>query len=197
MWYQLFTATISSSLLVAILNHFSLTWRNKNQREFENKSFVMKEKLKVLNELENEFKEFAHVTSTIYIELKKYMNSELEDYDKEKQKIKLIRKTIEQSQINSPDYLGNIMVHLNYFPNIKNTIYDNNLFGKQSKVIKVFWTAENENEKYYKKRMNGIKDENIEQKLLTYFEEYNKSLINVRNAMNSEVSVILEYLEKK
>lgn len=187
---------LSGGIAVALVNQSLQFYREKKQRIVENKSFVMKEKLKVINELQLEFKNFEYTTGIIILEIRNYINSNIENKEVEKQKVKKIGDTIQQSSINTPNYLGNLELYLNYFPNLRKAINDNDLFGVQGEIITTCWSAENENDKYYVKRINGIKDENIERKFFENTKQFKNLMHEVKIKLGQEVTEILGNLEE-
>lgn len=187
---------LSGGIVVALVNQGLQFYREKKQRIVENKSFVMKEKLKVINELQLEFKNFEYTTGIIILEIRNYINSNIENEEVEKQKVKKIRDTIQQSSINTPNYLGNLELYLNYFPNLKKAINDNKLFWVQGEIITTCWSAENKNDKYYVKRINGIKDENIERKFFDNTKQFKNLMHEVKIKLGQEVTEILGNLEE-
>lgn len=187
---------LSGGIAVALVNQGLQFYREKKQRIVENKSFVMKEKLKVINELQLEFKNFEYTTGIIILEIRNYINSNIENEEVEKQKVKKIRDTIQQSSINTPNYLGNLELYLNYFPNLRKAINDNELFGVQGEIITTCWSAENKNDKYFVKRINGIKDENIERKFFENTKQFKNLMHEVKIKLGQEVTEILGNLEE-
>ncbi|UXU49131.1 hypothetical protein [Staphylococcus arlettae] len=187
---------LSGGIAVALVNQGLQFYREKKQRIVENKSFVMKEKLKVINELQLEFKNFEYTTGIIILEIRNYINSNIENEEVEKQKVKKIRDTIQQSSINTPNYLGNLELYLNYFPNLRKVINDNELFGVQGEIITTCWSAENKNDKYFVKRINGIKDENIERKFFENTKQFKNLMHEVKIKLGQEVTEILGNLEE-
>lgn len=187
---------LSGGIAVALVNQGLQFYREKKQRIVENKSFVMKEKLKVINELQLEFKNFEYTTGIIILEIRNYINSNIENEEVEKQKVKKIRDTIQQSSINTPNYLGNLELYLNYFPNLRKAINDNELFGVQGEIITTCWSAENKNDKYFVKRINGIKDENIERKFFENIKQFKNLMHEVKIKLGQEVTEILGNLEE-
>lgn len=187
---------LSGGIVVALVNQGLQFYREKKQRIVENKSFVMKEKLKVINELELEFKNFEYTTGIIILEIRNYINSNIENEEVEKEKVKKIRDTIQQSSINTPNYLGNLELYLNYFPNLRKAINDNKLFWVQGEIITTCWSAENKNDKYYVKRINGIKDENIERKFFENTKQFKNLMHEVKIKLGQEVTEILGNLEE-
>ncbi|PTH90729.1 hypothetical protein BU108_13165 [Staphylococcus xylosus] len=187
---------LSGGIAVALVNQGLQFYREKKQRIVENKSFVMKEKLKVINELQLEFKNFEYTTGIIILEIRNYINSNIENEEVEKQKVKKIRDSIQQSSINTPNYLGNLELYLNYFPNLRKAINDNELFGVQGEIITTCWSAENKNDKYFVKRINGIKDENIERKFFENTKQFKNLMHEVKIKLGQEVTEILGNLEE-
>ncbi|MDW3960556.1 hypothetical protein [Staphylococcus saprophyticus] len=187
---------LSGGIAVALVNQGLQFYREKKQRIVENKSFVMKEKLKVINEIQLEFKNFEYTTGIIILEIRNYINSNIENEEVEKQKVKKIRDTIQQSSINTPNYLGNLELYLNYFPNLRKAINDNELFGVQGEIITTCWSAENKNDKYFVKRINGIKDENIERKFFENTKQFKNLMHEVKIKLGQEVTEILGNLEE-
>lgn len=187
---------LSGGIAVALVNQGLQFYREKKQRIVENKSFVMKEKLKVINEIQLEFKNFEYTTGIIILEIRNYINSNIENEEVEKQKVKKIRDTIQQSSINTPNYLGNLELYLNYFPNLRKAINDNELFGVQGEIITTCWSAENKNDKYFVKRINGIKDEHIERKFFENTKQFKNLMHEVKIKLGQEVTEILGNLEE-
>ena len=187
---------LTGGIAVALVNQGLQFIREKKHRLAENKSFVMKEKLKIINDLQLEFKSFEYTTGIIFLEIKSYINSNLEKEEIEKKKVAKIRETIQQSDINTSNYLGNLELYLNYFPNLKKALDESKLFFIQGEIITACWSAENKNDKYYIKRINGIKDENIEEQLFENMKQFKKIMVEVKTKLGKEVTDILGNLEE-
>ncbi|MCC3736405.1 hypothetical protein [Staphylococcus hominis] len=86
-WPEIIVTSLSSGTVVAFVNHFLQSRRKKQEIKFENKSVLIREKMKIIYEVNKDFNKFNNVTSNAYIAISEYMRTPLENKDEEEKKL--------------------------------------------------------------------------------------------------------------
>ncbi|MGX0914960.1 hypothetical protein [Staphylococcus hominis] len=193
-WPEIIVTSLSSGTVVAFVNHFLQSRRKKQEIKFENKSVLIREKMKIIYEVNKDFNKFNNVTSNAYIAISEYMRTPLENKDEEEKKLYQLLKKIGDSNIKEEDYLQNLNINLNYFPKVKETVNENHFFGLQRKVVLAHYYGENIENSYSIKRMKGELDEKAPLKLENDYKKFNEAKDKVLDALNLEVQEIYSYL---
>ncbi|MDW4144019.1 hypothetical protein [Staphylococcus saprophyticus] len=186
---------LAGGLGVAIFNQFGQWGRDTVQRKSENKSLLMREKLKIIYELNSELRDFDNLAHSAYNIINKYMSTPLENRDTEIEKIGHVDKEINNTQISNEHYLKNLHINLSYFPNIDKNIKETKIYNLQRRVITGYLSIDGIENSYSLSRIQGNIRKDLEEIYENDYVEYVKAYQLITNVMKEETQKIIKYLE--
>lgn len=186
---------LAGGLGVAIFNQFGQWGRDTVQRKSENKSLLMREKLKIIYELNSELRDFDNLAHSAYNIINKYMSTPLENKDTEIEKIGHVDKEINNTQISNEHYLKNLHINLSYFPNIDKNIKETKIYNLQRRVITGYLSIDGIENSYSLSRIQGNIRKDLEEIYENDYVEYVKAYQLITNVMKEETQKIIKYLE--
>lgn len=186
---------LAGGLGVAIFNQFGQWGRDTVQRKSENKSLLMREKLKIIYELNSELRDFDNLAHSAYNIINKYMSTPLENRDTEIEKIGHVDKEINNTQISNEHYLKNLHINLSYFPNIDKNIKETKIYNLQRRVITGYLSIDGIENSYSLSRIQGNIRKDLEEIYENDYVEYVEAYQLITNVMKEETQKIIKYLE--
>ncbi|MGP0637788.1 hypothetical protein ACTRV7_05110 [Staphylococcus xylosus] len=186
---------LAGGLGVAIFNQIAQWGRDTAQKKAENRSLIMREKLKIIYELNSEFRDFDNLTHSTYFIISKYMKSPLENRDIEINKLQEIDNEINKTQISNDYYLKNLYLNLSYFPELEKQVRETNIYNLQRIVVMGYLSIDSIENSYSLNRTNGHKREDIEKQYEENYREYVQAYQKITDTMKVEIKNIIKYLE--
>lgn len=185
-------------IIVAYINHHSQAKRYKDQFRAENKNYIMRKKVELVYNVNKDLLDFNSVTIDNYIPMKKYIESPIENYEKEKEKLYEMLEKTKGSKIEQEEYLENLNINLVYFPEIKAKIQKTSLYLNQRMII-IGMAYEDEDKgvekPYFEKRLLGERNTNFEKEFYKAYEDYERGFKEVQQCLNDEVEKVVKYFE--
>lgn len=140
-WTEIIVTSLSSGTVVAIVNHFLQTKRKKQEIIFENKSILIREKMKFIYEINKILNLIEDKFSNTFNTLESYVNFFKDNYFKRNEineKLYNLNKEIENNELEIKNCLKNLNLHLNYFPDVKKMIRNKNFIGVIENLLEAF-----------------------------------------------------------
>ena len=140
-WTEIIVTSLSSGTVVAIVNHFLQTKRKKQEIIFENKSILIREKMKFIYEINKILNLIEDKFSNTFNTLESYVNFFKDNYFKRNEineKLYNLNKEIENNELEIKNCLKNLNLHLNYFPDVKKMIRNKDFIGVIENLLEAF-----------------------------------------------------------
>ncbi|WP_145452812.1 hypothetical protein [Staphylococcus hominis] len=145
-WGELIITSLSSGTVVAVVNHYLQLSRRKKEIIFENKSTLIREKMKNFYDINRDLNEIVLTIFNIEKSMSDFKDYSLnENNEKLKEKFENTKKSIENSEEKTEDRLKNLDSNLVFFPKTKNSMHINGFDGKLSDVFDSFQKLKNLN----------------------------------------------------
>lgn len=185
-------------ILVAYINHITQAKRYKYQFRAENKNYIMRKKVELVYNINKDLIDFNSVTTDNYIPMKKYIESTIEDYEKEKEKLYEMLEKTKGSKIEQEEYLENLNINLVYFPEIKAKIRETSLYLNQRMIITGITYEDKDKgieKPYFEERLSGKRNTNFEKEFYKACDDYERGFKEVQQCLNDEVEKVVKYFE--
>lgn len=140
-WTEIIVTSLSSGTVVAIVNHFLQTKRKKQEIIFENKSILIREKMKFIYEINKILNSIEDKFSNTFNTVESYVNFSKDNYfnrNEINEKLYNLNKEIENNELEIKNCLKNLNLHLNYFPDVKNMVHNENFIGVIESLLEAF-----------------------------------------------------------
>ncbi|OFR07994.1 hypothetical protein HMPREF2905_10700 [Staphylococcus sp. HMSC078E07] len=119
-WTEIIVTSLSSGTAVAFVNHFLQARRKKQEIKFENKSVLIREKIKFIDEVNETLNFIADTLSKIFNKIDSYIVYFIENDVKIKnEKLKDLEDDIDNNELKIRNSARNLNLYLNYFPKVK------------------------------------------------------------------------------
>lgn len=140
-WTEIIVTSLSSGTVVAIVNHFLQTKRKKQEIIFENKSILIREKMKFIYEINKILNLIEDKFSNTFNTVESYVDFSKDNYFKRNERNKKLynlNKEIENNELEIKNCLKNLNLHLNYFPDVKKMVRNKNFIGVIENLLEAF-----------------------------------------------------------
>ena len=123
-WTEIIVTSLSSGTAVAFVNHFLQARRKKQEIKFENKSVLIREKIKFIDEVNETLNFIVDTLSKTFNKINSYIVDFIENNVKvKKEKLKELENDIDNNESKIRNSSRNLNLHLNYFPKVKTVSY--------------------------------------------------------------------------
>lgn len=192
-WPEIIITSLSSGTAVAFVNHFLQSRRKKQEIKFENKSVLIREKMKIIEEINKILNDIGSIFSNEYNNVKSYIkNIDKNEIKEDDRKIYKLNIEIEDNELKIRNAVSNLNLYLNYFPSVKKKTQKICFYGTIDEFLAAFEKVTN----------NAITYHNIADSLIKLAEPkiYASILIEIENKFrefNSAYNIVSKELHKE
>ena len=138
-WTEIIVTSLSSGTAVAFVNHFLQARRKKQEIKFENKSVLIREKIKFIDEVNETLNFIVDTLSKTFNKINSYIVDFIENNVKvKKEKLKELENDIDNNESKIRNSSRNLNLHLNYFPKVKEVVHEHLFFKYIDDLLKAF-----------------------------------------------------------
>lgn len=196
-WGELIITSLSSGTVVAIVNHYLQLSRRKKEIIFENKSTLIREKMKNFYDINRDLNDFVINISNIQdcmIDYKDYSSNA--NNEKLREKFENMKEIIGSSQEKMKNSLKNLNSNLVFFPKTQDTMNVVKLGGRLFDILENFQELKRINKLPFEE--SDTQEENkIFANLLMSCSKFLSACEEILNELDQEGNEIYNYLDNE
>lgn len=194
-WGELIITSLSSGTVVAIVNHYLQLSRRKKEIIFENKSTLIREKMKNFYNVNKELNEIVISIADIEDCMSDYQAySSNANNEKLREKFENMKEIIESSQEKMKNCLKTLDSNLVFFPKIQDTINVINLGKRLFDIYEDFQKLKRINKLPFEESATQ-RENKIFADLLMSYSSFSSACETVIDVLNQEGNKIYKYLD--
>ena len=194
-WGELIITSLSSGTVVAVVNHYLQLSRRKKEIIFENKSTLIREKMKNFYDINRDLNEFVISISNIEDCMTDYQAySSNANNEKLREKFENMKEVIGSSQEKMKNSFKNLDSNLVFFPKTQDSINVVNLGGRLVSIIEDFQELKRINKLPFEESDTQVENK-IFANLLMSCSNFLNACETIMDELNREGNEIYNYLD--
>lgn len=194
-WGELIITSLSSGTVVAVVNHYLQLSRRKKEIIFENKSTLIREKMKNFYDINRDLNEFVISISNIEDCMTDYQAySSNANNEKLREKFENMKEVIGSSQEKMKNSFKNLDSNLVFFPKTQDSINVVNLGGRLVGIIEDFQELKRINKLPFEESDTQVENK-IFANLLMSCSNFLNACETIMDELNREGNEIYNYLD--
>lgn len=194
-WGELIITSLSSGTVVAVVNHYLQLSRRKKEIIFENKSTLIREKMKNFYDINRDLNEFVISISNIEDCMTDYQAySSNANNEKLREKFENMKEVIGSSQEKMKNSLKNLDSNLVFFPKTQDSINVVNLGGRLVDIFEDFQELKRINKLPFEESDTQVENK-IFANLLMSCSNFLNACETIMDELNREGNEIYNYLD--
>lgn len=202
-WPEIIVTSLSSGTVVAFVNHFLQSRRKKKEIEFENKSVLIREKIKLIDDVNETLNFIADTLSKTFNKIDSYIVYFIEnDVEIKNEKLKDLEDDIDNNELIVKNSARTLQLYLNYFPKVKKHAQDFMFFKTIEDLLLEFkeivrnFSNPNINSKMFNNNGFGIEfNDSYMNKIIFGLNSYNARYFSLLDELDKELEKIYKYLD--